>query len=275
MSSHRVTALFLLFFSTIFANSSFATQSSGSDPPAHHPAHAAQAHAAKVASVPRHPAATKAKAGAKTQHQPAQKLAASRGKHSTTAAHRTPSASRHPATAKAKARTKHRSSHAQSSDAALAEVVVLPTLDDAQTLISATAESEPANSSKHLRRLLAEFSMSLRDVRYQRGGSEPSTGFDCSGFVRYVFRHTAGSDLPRNSASQYLAGTEIDPSDMKTGDLVFFHVHGKRISHVGIYLGNGQFIHSPSTGKHVSISRLNEAYWARRFAGAKRPNVLS
>ncbi|MDR2013338.1 MAG: C40 family peptidase [Rhodanobacter sp.] len=135
--------------------------------------------------------------------------------------------------------------------------------------------AEPAGADTSLRRHLADFSLSLRDTRYKYGGSEPSTGFDCSGFVRYVFRHSAGSELPRGSASQYLMGTKVDSLHMRTGDLVFFHMHGTRISHVGIYLGNGRFIHSPSTGKRVSISSLNTAYWARHFAGAKRPSVLS
>lgn len=126
-----------------------------------------------------------------------------------------------------------------------------------------------------LRKLLADFAVTLRNIRYRRGGREPSTGFDCSGFVRYVFQHTLKQDLPSDSASQFLAGAKVDRKDMKTGDLVFFRTRGKRISHVGIYLDNGRFIHSPSTGKSVSISNLDEAYWAKRFAGAKRPKVLS
>ena len=78
------------------------------------------------------------------------------------------------------------------------------------------------------------------------------------------------------AASQFAsAGTKIDRAEMKTGDLVFFRIRGKNVSHVGIYLGDGRFIHSPSSGKRVSVSALNEAYWAKRFVGAKRPNVLS
>lgn len=139
--------------------------------------------------------------------------------------------------------------------------------------LAAPAEISPARTG--LRKLLADFAVTLRDIRYRRGGREPSTGFDCSGFVRYVFRHTLQEDLPSDSASQFLAGAKVDRKDMKTGDLVFFRTRGKRISHVGIYLDNGRFIHSPSTGKSVSISNLDETYWAKRFAGAKRPNGLS
>ena len=143
-----------------------------------------------------------------------------------------------------------------------------------------TADAAPiaavAPAQSGLRKVLADFAMTLRNIRYHRGGREPSTGFDCSGFVRYVYQHTLGKELPGDSASQFAsAGTKVDRAEMKTGDLVFFRIRGKNVSHVGIYLGDGRFIHSPSSGKRVSVSALNEAYWAKRFVGAKRPNVLS
>lgn len=137
------------------------------------------------------------------------------------------------------------------------------------------APSPLASAGTQVRKLLADFAMTLRDIRYRRGGRDPSTGFDCSGFVRYVFRHSVDQDLPTTSASQFHAGEEVDRADMKTGDLVFFRTHGKRVSHVGIYLDHGRFIHSPSVGKRVSISHLDEAYWSKRFVGAKRPDGLS
>lgn len=159
-----------------------------------------------------------------------------------------------------------------------APAVDTPALTSSLTAWS-NAETLAANPSPKtsggLRHLLADFAMTLRDIRYRRGGREPSTGFDCSGFVRYVYKHALGKELPPNSASQYLAGTKIDRDEMKTGDLVFFRIKGKRVSHVGIYLGEGRFIHAPSTGKRISVSELNEGYWAKRFVGAKRPNVLS
>jgi len=115
----------------------------------------------------------------------------------------------------------------------------------------------------------------LRDIRYVRGGHDPATGFDCSGFVRYVFAHAIGMQLPTNSASQFLAGLKVKREDMKPGDLVFFHTRGKSgISHVGIYISNGNFIHSPASGQSVQISSLDEAYWAKHFAGAKRPEAM-
>jgi cell wall-associated NlpC family hydrolase len=135
-----------------------------------------------------------------------------------------------------------------------------------------------ANDTSDLRKTLIGMAMQLRDIRYVRGGHDPSTGFDCSGFVRYVFAHAVGLELPTNSASQFLAGLKVDRSDMKPGDLVFFRTAGKRgqgrVSHVGIYIANGQFIHSPSRGKTVRVDSLDESYWAQRFAGAKRPGAL-
>jgi cell wall-associated NlpC family hydrolase len=153
------------------------------------------------------------------------------------------------------------------------------TLLTAEAPAAAAAPAAPATEKtthrSNLRQLLSDFAVTLRDIRYRRGGREPSTGFDCSGFVRYVFRQTVDEELPSDSASQFAVGAKVNRSDLKTGDLVFFRTRGKRISHVGIYLGEGRFIHSPSSGKRVSINRLDETYWARRFAGAKRPEVLS
>jgi cell wall-associated NlpC family hydrolase len=124
------------------------------------------------------------------------------------------------------------------------------------------------------RRVLADFAMKLRNIAYRHGGSELSTGFDCSGFVRYVFQKSLGLDLPTNSTGQYEAGSQVDRDALKMGDLVFFRTQGRRVSHVGIYLDNGLFIHSPSRGKRVRIDHLAGSYWAKRFAGARRPDAL-
>ncbi|WP_425479381.1 C40 family peptidase [Dyella japonica] len=136
-----------------------------------------------------------------------------------------------------------------------------------------------ANDTSDLRKTLIGMAMQLRDIRYVRGGHDPSTGFDCSGFVRYVFAHAVGLELPTNSASQFVAGLNVNRGDMKPGDLVFFRTAGKRgqgrVSHVGIYIANGQFIHSPSRGKTVRVDSLDQSYWAQRFAGAKRPGALA
>jgi cell wall-associated NlpC family hydrolase len=145
-----------------------------------------------------------------------------------------------------------------------------------QADVDAEVSAADAGSVTDLRKALIGLAMNLREIRYVRGGHDPSTGFDCSGFVRYVFAHAIGLQLPTNSASQFLAGLKVNRADMKPGDLVFFRTHGKRnISHVGIYISDGRFIHSPATGKSVEISSLNEAYWAKRFAGAKRPEAIA
>ena len=149
------------------------------------------------------------------------------------------------------------------------------TIEAAVEAMAAAQTPVPASGHRPLRQLLADFAVTLRDIRYRRGGREPSTGFDCSGFVRYVFRHSLGQDLPTDSASQFHAGAKVARGEMKTGDLVFFRTRGQRVSHVGIYLDNGRFIHAPSAGKRVSISNLDETYWAKRFVGAKRPHGLS
>jgi cell wall-associated NlpC family hydrolase len=141
---------------------------------------------------------------------------------------------------------------------------------------AAADEAEDVASITDLRKALIAMAMKLRDTRYVRGGRDPSTGFDCSGFVRYVFAHAVGMQLPTNSAAQFLAGLKVKRADMKPGDLVFFHTGGKRrVSHVGIYISDGRFIHSPTTGKSVEISSLESGYWAKRFVGAKRPEAMA
>jgi cell wall-associated NlpC family hydrolase len=147
--------------------------------------------------------------------------------------------------------------------------------DDDDSLVAAATDKLAGHVDGHAREALLAFAMKLRDIRYHRGGRAPSTGFDCSGFVRYVFMHSIGLDLPTNSASQFLAGLKVKRNEMKTGDLVFFRTRGKAISHVGIYIDNGQFIHSPSAGKTVRVDSLNEAYWAKHFVGAKRPEGIA
>ncbi|MDQ7832069.1 MAG: C40 family peptidase [Desulfovibrionaceae bacterium] len=108
----------------------------------------------------------------------------------------------------------------------------------------------------------------LLGTRYRSGGDNPSTGFDCSGFTTWVF-NKYGINLPRSSREQFQVGRQVAKSGLKKGDLVFFG--SKRgISHVGIYLENGKFIHSASNGKTVQVSSLEEDYWKRRYAGGRR-----
>ena len=103
-------------------------------------------------------------------------------------------------------------------------------------------------------------------VRYRFGGTTPY-GFDCSGFVRFVYRKN-GIVLPHGASEQYFLGKRIHLRTARPGDLVFFRTRRKRISHVGIYLGNYRFIHSPSKGKEVTITDMNMIYWRQRYIGA-------
>jgi cell wall-associated NlpC family hydrolase len=103
---------------------------------------------------------------------------------------------------------------------------------------------------------------------YRAGGTDPD-GFDCSGFVQYVFSK-AGGRVPRSVREQWEAGREVDAADIAPGDLLFFAIDGDRVSHVGIALGNDRFVHAPSSRGVVRVERLSAPYWAARFAGARR-----
>ena len=101
---------------------------------------------------------------------------------------------------------------------------------------------------------------------YRAGGDGPR-GFDCSGLVRYSYGR-AGIALPRTSAAQYSAARPVARGALQPGDLLFFDINGQRASHVGIYVGDGRFVHAPSTGKRVSVESLDNPYWRRRIIGA-------
>jgi len=107
-------------------------------------------------------------------------------------------------------------------------------------------------------------------VPYRRGGNTAESGFDCSGFVRAMYNQTVGHLLPRRAEEQAAATEKIDRSELKPGDLVFFNTMRRAFSHVGIYVGEGKFIHSPRTGAQVRVEDMNGSYWQRRFDGARR-----
>ena len=112
--------------------------------------------------------------------------------------------------------------------------------------------------------------LSLTGIQYKYGGNSPETGFDCSGYVRYVFKQALNLTLPHNARAMSQIGTQIAQSQLKPGDLVFFNTLKNKFSHVGIYVGDDHFVHSPSAGKQVKVVSIKESYWASRYSGAVR-----
>jgi cell wall-associated NlpC family hydrolase len=116
---------------------------------------------------------------------------------------------------------------------------------------------------------LSGTALSFRGAPYRNGGGDPATGFDCSGFVQYVFGQH-GLSLPRQVHDQFKVGKKIDRDDLQPGDLVFFSTVAPGASHVGIMIGGDQFVHAPSERGVVRVDSLTLQYWAKRFVGAKR-----
>ena len=114
--------------------------------------------------------------------------------------------------------------------------------------------------------------MNFLGVRYKRGGNTADSGFDCSGFTRQVFETSLGLALPRRVDEQAKAPglLTIERDELQPGDLVFFNTLRRTFSHVGIYLGDGKFIHAPRPGGEVRVEDMRFSYWARRFTGARR-----
>ena len=124
-----------------------------------------------------------------------------------------------------------------------------------------TRAPAPARAADHALQMLGK--------PYRFGGETPR-GFDCSGLVYYSFGKT-GVELPRDTRGQRRIGHKVPKHALRRGDLVFFDQEGKNASHVGIYLGDGTFVHAPSSGKHVRRDRLDAPYWRRHFDSARRP----
>ena len=111
------------------------------------------------------------------------------------------------------------------------------------------------------------------DLPYRRGGTSAEHGFDCSGFTRHIFDVSLGLPLPRSADEQASAGglVKVGREDLLPGDLVFFNTQRRQFSHVGIYVGEGRFIHAPRSGAKVRMEDMAIAYWDKRFTGARRP----
>ena len=163
----------------------------------------------------------------------------------------------------------------------------------AALVMSATSYAAPSQSGDDLDKLLTEKgllsqlgqvrqsvsnraselvvdAMGFLGVPYKRGGNTVETGFDCSGFVRAMYEQSIGLILPRRAEQQAAVTQNIDRSELKPGDLVFFNTMRRTFSHVGIYVGEGRFIHSPKPGAEVRVENMSVSYWANRFDGARR-----
>jgi cell wall-associated NlpC family hydrolase len=119
--------------------------------------------------------------------------------------------------------------------------------------------------------------MNFLGVPYKRGGSSESAGFDCSGFTRHIFEMSLGLVLPRRVDQQASAPglTPVPRDELQPGDLVFFNTLKRTFSHVGIYIGEGKFIHSPRPGGEVRVEEMGLAYWRKRFTGARRAEPVA
>lgn len=116
---------------------------------------------------------------------------------------------------------------------------------------------------------VAGTALSYRGVRYRNGGTDPAGGFDCSGFVWYVFAQH-GISVPRTVSELFRTGMDVETTDLRAGDLLFFNTTGAGASHVGISIGGDQFVHAPSSTGEVRVERLGASYWAGRFVGIRR-----
>ncbi len=132
--------------------------------------------------------------------------------------------------------------------------------------VSQRAGALPPVSGSHS--AVVDIARSLIGVPYRFGGAS-LRGMDCSGLVHYAYRKV-GVNVPRTVATQRQNAFSVSLAELQAGDLLFFRLGGRRVSHVGIYIGEQQFVHAPRTGKRVSITRLSNKYWEKRLAGAGR-----
>lgn len=159
---------------------------------------------------------------------------------------------------------------------------LVPLLLSASLFIGGTsaASAEPARKPEEQMSFLERYTNAAQDVilqglklvgvRYRWGGNDESSGLDCSGFVRLVFKDSVGTSLPRTAREMSDYGEKIDVQNLKPGDLVFFNTMRRAFSHVGIYLGDNHFMHAPRAGAEVRVENMDSDYWLKRFNGARR-----
>ena len=135
--------------------------------------------------------------------------------------------------------------------------------------LAALQQAQDAPTTSARVKTVLQRAFALLGTPYRWGGTSPDNGFDCSGLVGYVFR-TIGIDLPRVSRAMADEGTPIaDRNALTEGDLVFFGRRG-HVDHVGIYVGDGKFLHAPRTGRDVTVSTLTDGYWGQKYMAARR-----
>ncbi|MBY6346872.1 peptidoglycan endopeptidase [Providencia rettgeri] len=139
----------------------------------------------------------------------------------------------------------------------------------AHTPSSRLPDGKPIGVDDQRRSAVVLSALTLLDTPYRYGGREPSTGFDCSGLVHYVFSQESSSPIPRRTSDQASAARRVSRAQLRPGDLVFFNTLGAPNSHVGIYIGKQQFINAPSSGGRVRIDSLDNPYFAKRFETAR------
>ncbi len=137
---------------------------------------------------------------------------------------------------------------------------------DASPVTAITGALRSVDSARDV----AQYALQMLGVGYRFGGNDPSVGFDCSGLVQYVYRQATGVELPRSARSMSRVGEKISLADLVPGDLVFFNTRRFAFSHVGVYIGNHQFVHAPVRGQPVQVGMLDSQYWQKRFSGARR-----
>jgi cell wall-associated NlpC family hydrolase len=125
------------------------------------------------------------------------------------------------------------------------------------------------------RELPSAHALAAVGTRYRYGGRSPETGFDCSGLVAHVFQEAWGLLLPHNAQAQSRIGKSVRAAELAPGDLVFYNTRNRRYSHVGIYVGDGRFVHAPRPGARVRIESIEARYWRARFNGARRLDMAS
>ena len=158
----------------------------------------------------------------------------------------------------------------QAATAAAFAPVAIATPDTAPLSGDAGQKASVAPSATDRIKTVLQRSFALLGTPYRWGGSSPENGFDCSGLVGYVFR-TIGIDLPRVSRAMAHEGAPVaDRAALAEGDLVFFGRSGGRVDHVGIYIGDGKFVHAPRTGRDVTVSSLATGYWSQKYLQARR-----